>query len=405
MTDPLRPSTNALRFAFAFGFIADIGMFIHAGWVKGLMAWAALGILVLVSMGWISGGIARIPEATQRRILVAGAILTAAVVAVLYPLANAQVIPGMHERDELIKGGLGYLFSGRNPYEFQLGARAPISPFPTWLILNIPFYLLGKLSPHDALYGLQNIAALVVVYLLWRRVIGTSMTTYALFLLALSLALPNIAYELIAGSDYLADGVMVTAMATTAIFASERVAANRWLMVLTGFAFVSRLHFGLLFAPIAGYYLGTVGFRETVRRLTWMAGPAALVALAFWAIEPSRFMPIHTSNYLGEWEGATAQFDAALHFNTSFIVDASVTMLTVAVLTFLSYRKARATATMLAEVAIVGTPILVAFITNSIRHGEVYLGPFSSHSLAVVILLAAAVALAPYGSRADQLAH
>jgi hypothetical protein len=188
-------------------------------------------------------------------------------------------------------------------------------------------------------------------------------------------------------------------MASLAIFAPERVAANRWLMILTGFAFVSRLHFALLFAPIAGYYLATAGFRETVRRLAWMAVPAALVALAFWAIEPDRFMPIHTSNYLGEWEGSTARFDAALHFNLSFVVGTLLTLGSVALVTFLSWRKARAATTMFLEVVVVGAPIVIAFTINSIRHGEIYLGPFSSHSLAIVILLGMAVALSPYGKQ------
>jgi hypothetical protein len=246
------PPVALLRWAFGLGILVDVGMFVHSGWITGLIAWAGIGLVGVVFMDRIANFIVRIPDRVTRRVLLVGAIVVSAIIVVLYPLANALVIPGAHERDELIKGGLSYLFSGRNIYEFQLSARAPISPFPSWVLLNIPFYLLGKLTPHDALFAVQNIAVFAVVYAVWRRVITTEVATYSLFLLCISLMLPNITYELIAGSDYLADALMASAMSATAVVARDRIAKNPWLMALTGMVLISRLHFGLLFSPITG---------------------------------------------------------------------------------------------------------------------------------------------------------
>jgi hypothetical protein len=394
------PAATALRLAFALGFVADLGMFVHAGWVRGLITWAVVGIVGLVLIDKFAVWIAHVPDSTQRRILLAAAVAASLTVVVLYPLANALIIPGAQERDELILGGLNFLFSGRNPYEFNLGARAPISPFPSWLLLNIPFYLAAKVSPHGALYAVQNIAAFAIVYWLWRRVLGLQTSTYLVFLLCISLALPIVVFELTSGSDYLADALLVSALASVAIFAPERTANSRWLMVAIGAVFISRLHFALLFAPIAGYYLATAGLRETVRRLAWMIVPSALIALAFWSIDPPRFMPLHTSNYLGEWEGKT-KFDAALHFNATFLVDAGVTLGAAGLLTIYSYLKSRAAVTMYSLAAVIAVPILVSFISNSIRRGEIFLGPYASHSLAIVILVGMAVALSPYAMRSN----
>jgi predicted MFS family arabinose efflux permease len=55
--------------------------------------------------------------------------------------------------------------------------------------------------------------------------------------------------------------------------------------------------------------------------------------------------------------------------------------------------------TMYSLAAVVGAPILVSFISNSIRRGEIFLGPYSSHFLVVVILLGMAVVLSPYDKR------
>jgi hypothetical protein len=394
------PTATALRLAFALGFVADLGMFVHAGWINGLIAWAVVGVVGLMLVDKLAVRIARVPDSTQRRLLIGAAIAGAVGVIVLYPLANALIIPGAQERDELILGGLNFLFSGRNPYEFNLGARAPISPFPSWLLLNIPFYLAAKVSPYGALYALQNIAAFAIAYVLWRRVLGTQAPAYLLFLLCISLALPIVVFELISGSDYLADALLASAMASIAIFAPERTANNRWLMVATGAVLISRLHFALLFAPIAGYYLATAGLRETVRRLGWMIVPSALVAVAFWSIDPARFMPLHTSNYLGEWDGKT-KFDAALHFNASFVADAALTLGVAGLLTIYCYLRSSAAVTMYSLAAVVGTPILVSFISNSMRRGEIFLGPYSSHFLVVVILVGMAVALSTYDKRSN----
>jgi hypothetical protein len=398
------PAATALRLAFALGFVADLGIFVHAGWTKGLIALAVVGVVGLMLIDKLAVRMARLPESTERRLLIVAAVAVAIGVTLLYPLANARIIPGEHERDELIKGGLNFLFSGRNPYDYQLGPSSPISPFPSWLLLNIPFYLAGKLSPHDALYSLQNIAAFVIVCLLWRRVLGLPASTYLVFLLCTSLALPNILYELIAGSDYLANVLLASALASVAVFAPERTSHSRWLMVAIGAVFISRLHFALLFAPIAGYYLATAGLRETVRRLAWMIVPSALVALAFWSIDPARFMPLHTSNYLGEWN-PSAKFDAALHFNTSFLVDAASTVGAAILLTIYCYVRSSAVVTMYALAAVVGTPIVVSFISNSIRRGEVFLGPYASHFLVVVILVGMAVVLSPNDKRPGRSAR
>jgi hypothetical protein len=388
------PAATALRLAFALGFVADLGIFVHAGWTKGLIAWGIVGIVGLLLLDKLAVRIARLPDSTQRRLLIGAAVAGAIGVTVLYPLANARIIPGEHERDELIIGGLNFLFSGRNPYDFQLGPSSPISPFPSWLLLNVPFYLAGRLSPYGALYALQNIAAFVIVYVLWKRVLGLQTSAYLVFLLSISLALPNVVYELIAGSDYLANALVASALGSVAIFASERTAKSRWLMVAIGAVFISRLHFALLFAPIAGYYLATAGLRETMRRLAWMIVPSALVAVAFWSIDPARFMPLHTSNYLGEWN-PSAKFDAALHFNTSFLVDAASTVGAAILLSIYCYVRSSAAVTMYALAAVVGTPIVVSFISNSIRRGEVFLGPYASHFLVVVILVGMAVVLSP----------
>src|ERR1051325_5462424 len=56
------PSIALLRWAFGLGILVDVGMFVHSGWITGLIAWAGIGLVGVVFMDRIANFIVRLPE-------------------------------------------------------------------------------------------------------------------------------------------------------------------------------------------------------------------------------------------------------------------------------------------------------------------------------------------------------
>src|ERR1043165_3651076 len=88
------PPVALLRWAFGLGILVDVGMFVHSGWITGLIAWAGIGLVGVVFMDRIANFIVRIPDRVTRRGLLVGGVGGSGVIVVLYSPGAAVGVPG-----------------------------------------------------------------------------------------------------------------------------------------------------------------------------------------------------------------------------------------------------------------------------------------------------------------------
>ena len=256
----------------------------HFGW-PGLVALPVAGILAL---GLLRRGVgpwllARVDERSARWLGFATLVALGLLFAVVYPRADAGVVPGGSDLDDELNLAVGALLSGRSPYGVRTPLGNPVDLWPGEILLAAPFVLLGN----SAYQGLFWIAALGVAA---RGVLGSGVSAL-LLVWTVVLGCPAVLQQLLTGGDRLVNAthVLVAILLLTGALGGARPLARRAGAVLLGVGLASRLNFALLLPLVAAAACRRWGTRRGVALLALSLGCLAAVSLPFYLADPGGF--------------------------------------------------------------------------------------------------------------------
>lgn len=154
------------------------------------------------------------------------------------------------DRWSALSGPISYLLQGRYPYAAMTHLGGYASPFPVWMLLHIPFHLMGNV-------GLSFFATLALfLYVLYKVEGGRTAATVA-FLLAVS---PAVWYEALVRSDLLGNMFLTATVATVFWKYAHTVDIKRYgaymamgLAFLTATRVIALIPFALLLLPRLPY--------------------------------------------------------------------------------------------------------------------------------------------------------
>ncbi|MDR1991100.1 MAG: hypothetical protein LBQ09_12850 [Acidobacteriaceae bacterium] len=231
----------------------------------------------------------RVPVPRSARAQLAAAVLTAAVVVVLfaavYPLANVHVPFRGSDDDDALNAGVRALLAGRSPYLERTYLGSVLHQLPGEFVLAAPFVVMGTSA-------LQNLAWLALFFLAVREERGTA---HALRLAWVALLFsPVVVQQVVTGTGHMANAISVTLGLWWLTRASGRwrvAAAIAW-----GIALASRANF-LWTVPLAFAWLARRdGWWTAVKTLMITCGTAAVITLPFYLAAPDQFGPLEAAN-------------------------------------------------------------------------------------------------------------
>lgn len=206
---------------------------------------------------------------------------------------------GASDADDALEVALAALGEGRYPYRELTFLGNPVTPLPGSLMLAAPFALAGS-------SGLQNFFWLGVLWWGVGVFAGSRRATGFAALVSVCLC-PCLVYQLIQGTDYLANSVFVLAFSAGLVDAGRRGSSWGWVLLWSaclGVALSSRLNF-LVGTPLIFMAWGRWrGWRAAVLAVIPCVLVFAAVTLPFYLADPDGFSPLHTANKLdptGSW--------------------------------------------------------------------------------------------------------
>ena len=304
-------------------------------------------------------------------------LVLAAVVLVLYPLANSGVLGGGSDGDDALNIAVSALLDGQYPYYVTTYLHNSISPLPGSLFLAIPFVLLGS-SAYQNIFWLILFFVSVGVYL-------NSASKSLLLLWTLLLLCPALLYALVVGSDYVANGLYVLLFSWWLIALASQPGkygvAKVLLAVLLGIGLSSRVNFVLILPLVFSSLNQRIGRRAAATTVAIVVVAFVASILPFLLYDPRGFSPLNTYAELGK-------FDALLPW-----AGLAVPLLTLIAALALSFQRNAVTHVFFRNCTLVlALPVLCGTILRSIQTGRL---DFGFATFGVMFLFFGAVAFWP----------
>jgi hypothetical protein len=268
--------------------------------LAGVFAYLVMAGMLLVWLDRSQGIAGLFDKLTERQaVWLIFLTLTLLLVAFLsiYPQADAGVVGGGSDSDDALDLAAAELIHGRYPYYPTTYLDNPISPLPGAVILALPFVVLGGSA-------YQNLFWVLLFAQMMKKQLRSNRRTLQGFWLLLLLA-PVVSYQLLVGSDYIANAIY-TLLAVDWFVPAEKAGQARftWQMLVAaifmGVAFCSRAHFLLLLPLVFAFLWSRVGGKQAT---LWM-GLVVLVLLSLilpcYLYDPAGFSPLHTLGELDE---------------------------------------------------------------------------------------------------------
>ena len=277
-------------------FVSSAGLFRRYLGEPGVIGYA-LAVVAGVCLVWrVAPGLHdRLTERQALALAVLALVALGLVFSIGYPLANSGRFGEGSDRDEALDIATSRLLSGQYPYHARTYLDNPISPMPGALLLAAPFVALGRSA-------YQNLAWLLIFAVVARFPKGELDNRYTLLMIfSLFLLAPVVVYELVTGSDLMANAlyVLIALILLTRAEPGDAPVGIGLKAAFFGVALSSRANF-LLLTPLV--------FAALVRRHGW---PRALrysgislvaftvVTLPFWLYDPGGFSPSEQSTRSG----------------------------------------------------------------------------------------------------------
>lgn len=194
---------------------------------------------------------------------------------------------GAADTDNSLYNATSELFHGRYPYYRQNFRGYFPSQMPGALLLATPFYLLGHTS-------VQNFFWLIVFLIVAKHFFKE--TRLALILLWLSLFFsPVIIYHLIAGMNYMSNGMYVMTFMILMIYYVSKTGSNVWgkiiFSILFGISLSSRPNFSLLVPLVFSSLYQQTGYKNAIKYTSITCISAFVLTFIFYIYDPISFSP------------------------------------------------------------------------------------------------------------------
>ena len=209
-----------------------------------------------------------------------------------YPLANSGRFGEGSDRDEALDIATSRLLSGQYPYHARTYLDNPISPMPGALLLAAPFVALGRSA-------YQNLAWLLMFAVVVRFPKGELDNRYTLLMIfSLFLLAPVVVYELVTGSDLMANAlyVLIALILLTRAEPGDAPVGIGLKAAFFGVALSSRANFLLLMPLVFAALVRRHGWPRALRYSGISLVAFTVVTLPFWLYDPGGFSPLGTVN-------------------------------------------------------------------------------------------------------------
>ena len=217
---------------------------------------------------------------------------------VIYPIADSGVVGGGSDTDDALDSATTELLHGGYPYYTRTYLGNPTSQLPGAIILAVPFVLLG-----DSAY--QNFFWLILFFAAMKCCFRDSRTALLLVWAIFALA-PVILYELLVGSDYIANSLYVLLAVLWMAWAVPQQGLAGWKKVLPaaflGVALSSRANFLVVLPIVYAAMVKNAGWKSVTRCAAITIVTFLLVTVPFYLFDPQGFSPLHTAGKLGQFD-------------------------------------------------------------------------------------------------------
>lgn len=230
----------------------------------------------------------------RERLLAIGWLLTmAAMLVVIYPLAQSGSFGRGSDRDDALTVGIQALLELRYPYYERTYAGGRLSPMPGALLLGLPFHLMGSVVIQNAVYGVGCILLAARALVGWRT----------RWLLLPLLTLGNIAFlqDYVTGGDFVLTSLYVGVAAWVNAVAIERGEGGPSAMAkaaFLGLTLCSRPIYAVVGVALAAYALRRQGVRRAAVFACVTGTVAAVLLLPFFLYDPAAFLPSHILHFM-----------------------------------------------------------------------------------------------------------
>lgn len=231
----------------------------------------------------------RVSERQAVGIAIAGIVVLAVALVVVYPHANTHAVGSGSDRDDAADLGAHRILHGRYPYGPRTYLGLPISQMPGALALAVPFTAMG----HSAYANVFWLAVLLAMLALAAGAISIAVGVGA----AAIILSPGLVREYLTGGDLIANAVYVAVAATLVYAAVHRRFAGLAAAALLGVALASRANFVLVLVPLAIAIHSRTGLRRTISLLGVVAG-VALGLVLIPLVRPAGRESFRISNHL-----------------------------------------------------------------------------------------------------------
>jgi hypothetical protein len=224
--------------------------------------------------------------------------------AVVYPIADNDVVGAGSDRDDASDLATNRLLDGAYPYREKTYLGNPVSQLPGALLFAAPFVALGTSA-------LQNLAWIPVLFvaLVWHLGSARPALFVSWAILAVS---PGVLREFLTGGDLVANGIYV-AVLVLVVLRTPPAGRTRWLglgaALVLGVALSSRANFVYVLPLLAVALAQLYGRREAILRMGIASAGFAAVTLPFYLYDRDGFTPVTTSGKLSQFDDIAPHLD------------------------------------------------------------------------------------------------
>lgn len=209
------------------------------------------------------------------------------------------------DRDEALNQAVKELTSFRYPYYVHTLVKGrphdlgydnnPITLLPRSIFFAIPFVLLGN-STYQNFFWL---GALFLFLAYQYRSYGWSF----LFIVSNTLLCGTFLFQILIGSDYIANSIWVLIFTVFVINTSQTFTRKSFLLsVLLGLGLASRLNFTIIIIPLAFYIFFATDFLNCAKHILGVFLGFGISVLPFLLYDFKNFTPIHYSNFYSGYD-------------------------------------------------------------------------------------------------------
>jgi hypothetical protein len=308
-TDARRRAFRVMALAFM---LAVPSLYVIEKYLRDRMIPAYLLVVAIAAWLWESGRARRLETALGERrarwLALVSFLLLVVLFVVGYSMANSGRFGPGSDGDEALHQAARALLDGHYPYHQRTYLGNEITPMPGALVLAAPFVLLGN-AAYQSLFWLG--AGALTLWVCWHR---NSARTW-LFSALVLIASPAILHQLIIGSDYASNSLMVllpaVGLATSASRSSGRLEIAA-LAVLFGLALSSRANFAFVFPLVASRLFQIHPPRRAAFIVGLVVSAGLAVTLPFLLYDPAGFSPLHTRRKLTEVSAVLPHADVVI---------------------------------------------------------------------------------------------